>query len=217
MTNERPGKTLLIDLLRHGKPTGGEILRGRVNPELTPLGWQQMREAAGLSEDNKLLKTAPAWTHVFSSSLARCSAFAEQAAAAHDLPVHICDEWQEIDYGDWDGKPVGEVWEAAQKQFRAFRKDKSKLQPPNGESFLDFEARITGAWEDLLKLEDGSHVLVVTHGGAMRVILPLVLGMPVNNSFPLHIPFACMSRISINVEPKGVRTTLVFHNRAQFE
>ena len=120
-------------------------------------------------------------------------------------------------------------------QFKEFRKDVSKLHPPNGEAFLSFRDRVLAAWNELANLPDGSHVLVVTHGGVLRVVLPTVLGMPLNRSYPLHIPFASFSRIALTV---GLRTSatseeesrnqlsgsrqktsasLLFHNAAEYE
>lgn len=32
-----------IDLLRHGEPVGGNVLRGRTDHELTELGWQDRK------------------------------------------------------------------------------------------------------------------------------------------------------------------------------
>ena len=96
--------------------------------------------------------------------------------------------------------------------FREFRKDLSKLAPPEGEDYLSFKDRILGAWDAIAAKPDGSHVLLVTHGGVMRVVLPTVLGMPLNRSFPLHIPFACLSRISLVVDDDKVSASLLSHN-----
>ena len=86
----------------------------------------------------------------------------------------------------------------------------------------------------LADLPDGSHVLVVTHGGVLRVVLPTVLGMPLNRSYPLHIPFASFSRIAlwlvftqcylrgrVGNERSGsdqkISASLLFHNAAEYE
>jgi broad specificity phosphatase PhoE len=66
------------------------------------------------------------------------------------------------------------------------------------------------------ELPNNSHVLVVTHGGVLRVVLPTVLGMPLNKSFPLHIPFACFSRINIDVVDGRINYSLLFHNGAEY-
>lgn len=130
--------------------------------------------------------------------------------------LKIDEAWLEIDYGDWDGMPI-EVWrKEAAAQFRAFREDLAALAPPNGETYLDFRDRILAAWQALTTYPDGSHVLVVTHGGVLRVILPTVLGMPLNASFPLHIPFASFSRIRLQVEAGKSSASLLFHNAAEY-
>lgn len=190
-------KKITIDLLRHGEPEGGDILRGRVNPPLTELGWQQMHASAGSSSTDDVHGLP--WTHIVSSSLQRCRAFGEHLTQEHGIPLQVEDDWQEIDYGDWDGMLIKDWRKAAADQFKEFRHDLSKLAPPNGEPYLDFKDRILGAWEKLSEKPDGSHVLVICHGGVMRVVIPTVLGMPLNQTFPLNIPFACLSRIHLTV------------------
>jgi hypothetical protein len=56
-------------------------------------------------------------------------------------------------------------------------------------------------------------------------VLPTVLGMPLNRSYPLHIPFASFSRISLWVATDSEDATgiarsgasLLFHNAAEYE
>jgi hypothetical protein len=50
----------------------------------------------------------------------------------------------------------------------------------------------------------------------MRVILPTVLSMPLNRSFPLHIPFACLSRVVVEFEEDRFSASLLFHNGAEY-
>lgn len=210
-------KRITIDLIRHGEPEGGDIVRGRVNPVLTGLGWQQMRRATALSEEHLPSATTPSWTHIISSPLSRCSEFASRTAQEVNLEVAIDEQWQEIDYGDWDGMPAAEWRKVAADQFKAFRKDLSALAPPNGENYLSFRDRVLSAWNALAEYADGAHLLVVTHGGVLRVVLPTVLGMPLNRSFPLHIPFACLSRVKIETNGDKVNSALIFHNGAEYE
>jgi len=213
-------KKIIVDLLRHGEPEGGDILRGRVDPILTNLGWEQMQQAAALTSKQAISPLTPKWTHVVSSPLQRCKHFAELVSDRFGYELNESENWLEIDYGDWDGLPIEQWRELAADQFREFRKDMSKLAPPGGEDFISFKDRILAAWKDLAELDNDSHVLVVTHGGVMRVVLPSVLGMPLNRSFPLHIPFACLSRIRLDVVEEGndkkVSASLLFHNGAEY-
>ena len=85
-------RIIIVDLLRHGEPEGGDILRGRINPKLTPTGWRQMSTSAALTLDPNAAYAAelgllapviptpltPRWTKVISSPLARCQHFAAQ-------------------------------------------------------------------------------------------------------------------------------------------
>ncbi len=222
-------KNIVVDLLRHGEPEGGEVLRGRVDHPLSKRGWSQMQKAAALSD--ALTKTAitPNWTHLISSPLQRCRGFAEQLAREIKLDLQVMEQWQEIDYGDWDGMLLTEWRLQAASQFKEFRKDLSKLAPPNGEDYLSFRDRVLNAWQEISALPDASHVLLVTHGGVLRVLLPTVLGMPLNRSHPLSIPFASFSRVNllVNEVEKGatdqaiagvdrVTANLVFHNAAEY-
>ena len=219
-------KQITIDFLRHGEPEGGEVLRGRIDHPLSELGWSQMARAAALTPEMNPSPSTPAWTHLISSPLKRCRAFAERLADQAGVPLQVMESWQEIDYGDWDGMLLRDWREQAGPQFKQFREDASKLIPPNGEPFLTFRDRVLQAWREIAELPDGSHVLVVTHGGVLRVVLPTVLGMPLNRSYPLHIPFASFSRIQVRVDAENdeeasgdlkIAASLLFHNAAGYE
>jgi broad specificity phosphatase PhoE len=205
-------RTIIVDLLRHGQPEGGEVLRGRIDHPLTETGWQQMKLVTAIDAmlDNDAA-TSP-WTELITSPLQRCRQFAEYTSRQTELILNIDTDWQEIDYGTWDGMLLSDWRKEAANQFREFRKDLSKLAPPEGEDYLTFRDRIVGAWDAIAAKPDGTHVLIVTHGGVMRVVLPTVLGMPLNRSYPLHIPYACLSRISLEVEEGKVSASLLSHN-----
>ena len=219
-------KKITVDFLRHGEPIGGEVLRGRIDHPLSDTGWLQMQRAAALNAKREVTASTPDWTHIICSPLQRCRIFAEHLAGITSLDLQVHEHWQEIDYGDWDGMLLSDWRKAAGPQFKEFRKDVSRLLPPNGEAFLDFKDRVLAAWNELAELPDGSHVLVVTHGGVLRVVIPTVLGMPLNRSNPLHIPFASFSRIDLAVtenesageegDTRRISASLLFHNAAEY-
>lgn len=207
----RVKKQITIDLLRHGEPEGGDVLRGRIDHPLTSRGWEQMQRAVARARVSSLDAT---YTHIISSPLQRCAAFASAMASEMGFAPRIEEQWQEIDYGDWDGLPLAEWRKQSAAQFAAFREDMSQLAPPNGEDFLSFRDRVLQAWQALAELPDGSHALVLTHGGVLRVVLPTVLGMPLNRSQPLHIPFANVSRVGLRINDGETVASLIFHNAA---
>jgi len=206
---------IIVDILRHGQPQGGDVIRGRIDHPLSEEGWQQMFKAAGARDVTETVTTRledPPWTEIVSSPLQRCRQFAERLNDQHELPLQVQDQWQEIDYGVWDGLPINEWREKAADQFRAFRKDISCLSPPGGENFVVFRDRILKAWDEITNKPDGSHVLLVTHGGVMRVVLPTVLNIPLNRTNSLKIPYACLSRIEIFRKAGKSSAAMVFHN-----
>ncbi|MEX2130656.1 MAG: histidine phosphatase family protein [Pseudohongiellaceae bacterium] len=203
---------MLVDILRHGQPQGGEVLRGRVDHPLADEGWRQMYASTGINPAQASLESAP-WTRVICSPLQRCRQFAEKISADLKLPLSVEPDWQEIDYGIWDGMPVAQWRKEAAEQFKAFRQDMTALSPPQGESFVCFRDRVLTVWHQLsTTLSADEHVLLITHGGVMRVILPTVLGIPLNQTGVLHIPFACLSRIEVGRRDDQPFSTLLFHN-----
>lgn len=189
------------------------MLRGRTDHPLSNTGWQQMSHAIGQTDQpQNSVANSPQWTEIISSPLQRCRNFAEHLAEAIDVPLTVELDWQEIDYGDWDGMLLSQWRESAAYQFREFRKDITALAPPNGEDFISFRDRILNAWQRILQKPDGSRILLVTHGGVMRVVIPTVLDLPLNKTGVLEIPFACLSRIKIGFYGDKLQCSLVSHN-----
>jgi broad specificity phosphatase PhoE len=67
-----------------------------------------MRGAAALDVHHQSTEHTPNWDRIISSPLRRCREFAERTATVSNIPLEIDEQWQEIDYGDWDGMPIDE-------------------------------------------------------------------------------------------------------------
>ncbi len=200
---------VVIDLLRHGQPEGGEVLRGQVNPPLTENGYQQMQQALSLSNGSE-----PPWTEIVSSSLIRCSRFAEVLAQRHDLPLAVDEQWQEMGFGEWDGVDREILWRDYEEELTLFRTDPLQFTAPGGEPFVDFKQRILKAWQGLVQKPDGSHILLLTHGGIFRIVLPAILQIQAHGTNHFQIPYACFSRIEIYRQQGKILSSLVFHNNS---
>lgn len=161
--------TLRLDLLRHGETEFGGGLRGSLDDALTGLGWQQMREAVA---------AAGPWDRIVSSPLQRCARFAEELAARLDLPLQLDVGLQELHFGDWEGQSAAQVMEADAQGLGLFWENPYTFTPPNGEPVLAFSARVLNAIEQLQRAYDGERVLLVSHGGVMRLLLAQARGLP---------------------------------------
>lgn len=192
----------LIDLMRHGEPEGGRLYRGQIDHPLSELGWQQMREQVPVNTP---------WQQIVTSPLQRCAAFAEDLARQTGLPLAYEPRLMEIGFGDWEGKTAAELEQADKQAFFAFYDDPLHNTPPGAEPLAEFQQRILAAWQDLLSQYQQRHVLVVAHGGSIRIIMAQVLGMPLESIFRLEVPYASISRIEIMGKGPDTQAQLKFH------
>lgn len=191
-----------IDLLRHGEPEGGQKFRGSVDDPLSTQGWEQMRAAVGAYQQ---------WQAIISSPLVRCAAFAADLSAQLQIPLDVTPGFREIGFGDWEGRAVAEVHAQEPVALGRFWRDPLTYPIPGGEPLREFDQRISHAWTELLATYQGQDVLVVTHGGVIRVILRQFLDMPLQRIWRLQAPFASLTRLRFYDDP-AAEPHLVFHN-----
>ncbi|MES9897778.1 MAG: alpha-ribazole phosphatase family protein [Sedimenticola sp.] len=185
----RVNTTTTIDLIRHGEPEGGTRFRGWQNDPLSERGWSQMRETVG--------DHAP-WRQIISSPLLRCADFAAELSNRLELPMTTEHRLQELGFGEWEGRRAAELYRESPEAVGNFWSDPVAYPPPGGEPFDKFHSRVMGAWEDIQSDHQGSHLLIVAHGGVNRMIIGQVLGMPLSHLFRMDIPYAGISRICID-------------------
>lgn len=149
----------MIDLLRHGE-TGQRSYRGQLDDPLTDTGWAQLR-AATAGRD---------WDVVVSSTLQRCAGFARELANARGLPLQLDRRLAEYHFGDWQGVPIEQLAAADGEALGRFWADPVAHPPPGAETLAQFRSRLSAALDDVVVLAGDRRVLVVTHGGAIRLL-----------------------------------------------
>ncbi|SFR80459.1 alpha-ribazole phosphatase [Marinobacter daqiaonensis] len=195
--------TTLVDLLRHGEPEGGPGFRGDIDDPLSKTGWQQMLDTLG--------EGAP-WDAVVTSPLIRCAGFAEVLAREHSLPVHREPRLREIGFGAWEGKTIEQVEASWGQALTRFWSDPVANPPPGGEQVEAFQDRVIEAWNHWCEELAGQRILVICHGGVIRMILARVMGIPLNSAFQgLAVPYACHSRIRLDTSSHGRLACLISH------
>ncbi|MBP1147308.1 alpha-ribazole phosphatase [Pseudomonas sp. PvP027] len=161
--------TLHLDLLRHGETELGGGLRGSIDDALTESGWQQMRAAVA---------DGGPWTRIVSSPLQRCARFSEELAQRLSLPLHLEPGLQELHFGDWEGHSPAQLMETDAEGLGLFWADPYAFTPPGGEPVLYFSNRVLSAVQRLHQAYAGERVLLVSHGGVMRLLLAQARGLP---------------------------------------
>jgi len=166
-----------IDLLRHGESQFSHTLRGHLDDDLTPKGWQQMQ-----STINQVIE--PKWDMIVSSSLKRCACFAEQLAKTTELPLLLNDDLKEMYFGDWEGVSTQKIYETSPELLANFWQKPSQYCPPRAETLMQFQMRILKGFQNLLehmRKQNLQHALVVTHGGVIKLLTCLAGQHPLDD------------------------------------
>jgi alpha-ribazole phosphatase len=151
-----------IGLLRHGETEGGNIYRGWTDAPLTARGWQQMRKST-----TRLTK----WDQIISSPLQRCSCFAREFAEAHAIPYFEDTRLRELNFGQWEGCSAKQIMATSPGTLQNFWLNPVAHPPPGGESLDHFQSRVVEAWERHSIEYSQQKILLITHGGVIRILL----------------------------------------------
>jgi broad specificity phosphatase PhoE len=183
----------VLILVRHGESTGNAagLLLGRIDAPLTERGLAQAKTLGG---------SLSGITRVISSPLER----ARDTAAALDLglPIEIDDRWVELDYGEFDGQPLGSVPSEIWKRWRS----DPHYRPSGGETLAEAGVRVRSACEELF--DDGEsadaragdaragNVVVVSHVSPIKAAVCWAMGLGDEGAWRLYLATASITRIA---------------------
>ena len=153
------------------------------------------------------------WQQIISSPMRRCLAFAQHLQQTYTIALEQNDGLRELSFGDWDGQPISTIHQQTPEQLKQFWHDPFSFTPPNGEPMQHFCQRIEQAFEQIIKAHQGQHVLLITHGGVIRILLSQLLQTQQLSLFRFDVPYASLSRIHIYHDEQGNWPQLVFFNR----
>lgn len=184
------GRIVNITLMRHGQTLGSDIYRGCTDDRLTELGVKQMYQASDL-----LLNPVD---KVISSSLLRCSEFSQEYSERKKIKIDYMSDFQEINFGQWEAKCYDQINKKYPAQLKQYYQDPYSYTPPDAESMIEFECRVMRGWKKLLKnSHKNKHILLVTHGGIIRMLMHKVLDIPFIRTFNISIGHGCLLGLKI--------------------
>ncbi len=184
--------TARIELLRHGD-TGQRSYRGQLDDALTELGWSQLREAV----------IGHGWDRIIASPMQRCAAFAQELAQARGLPLTLDARLMEYHFGDWQGVPIEDLAEQQGDALGRFWADPVANPPPGAETFAAFGRRLSAALDDIARTCGGQRTLVVTHGGAIRLLRCIAEARDFGDMAGIDVPHASLHTVAWPVtQPK---------------
>ncbi|MGO1542046.1 MAG: histidine phosphatase family protein [Luteimonas sp.] len=183
---------MIVDLVRHADTGRRGHLDGRSDPPLV----------AGATDAPCRCHAGIAWARIVSSPLRRARDTALALAAPLGLPVTPDPRWIEFDFGDWDGQRSDAL---PARALAAFHADPQHSPPPGGEAWDAFGNRIAGALHALMADARGDEgpVLVVSHGGALRMALSQACGLPLSALWALRIGYGTRARLRVEAGARG--------------
>ena len=167
-------------LVRHGE-TNKNInnrLHASDDPEsLNDRGIKQIEETA-----QKLKSFLP--IKIFTSKENRAIESTKIISNFLQIPFKKIDGMQERNWGVFTGKP----WEEVKMVLDPMTlEERYNYEPSGGESWETFETRLISAIKKIIENNPETNIVVVTHGGAVRALMPFLLGVPKEESFN-HYP-----------------------------
>ncbi len=160
--------TTLI-LVRHGETDWNAQHRwqGHSDTALNEAGRDQARRLADELEPVDAL---------YSSDLARASETAGIIAERLGLDVRLDPRLRERGFGSWEGRTAEEIEASFPDEQRRWREGIG-AGAHDAEQFEAFAARVGSFVEEIVPQHPGEDVLVVSHGGAIRVVHALATGL----------------------------------------
>ncbi len=128
---------------------------------------------------------------VFSSDLRRALDFARVAAAPHRMPPSVRPDLRELNFGRFEGWTFDEI-SAAEPDAARYWTDADR-RFPDGEGLGDLVRRVDRFLEEVAGAGEGRRLLIVGHGGPLRLIVCRLLGLPVSAWWRLRLDFASLS------------------------
>ena len=201
------GTPTRIVLVRHGVTdfTVASRLDGRggSDPSLNTVG-QAQAAAAGRATAHLLGGSA---ARVVTSSLARARQTGAAVAEAIGVAPSVDPDWDEQDFGDWDGASIPDLVRDQADALTALRVDPAYARP-GGESHDQLAARVVAAFDRVVAA--GGTTVVVCHRKPIMCVLAHVLGIPHDKVWRLAA--APGSLTALEVWPDG-NVSVAFTNR----
>ena len=142
----------------------------------------------------------------FSSPQRRALETAEIAGNMIGLEFTVDPDLREVDFGEWEGKTFQEIEKSDPELVEKWACFDSDFAFPGGERIQDYFDRVKRA-AGRLAGNPAETVLAVTHGGVIRSMICMLLGLELRNYITFEVANASITTIKL-FDGKGVLAEL---------
>ena len=154
-----------IYMIRHGQTDWN--LAGKIQGKTdVPLNEEGRAQARFLAE---AMKSRPA-AKVFTSPLKRARETAQAVAEALEAPLLLVPEFEEVDFGLWEGLTWQQIGERYPKEYAGWRREPVEHPPVGGEGRESASLRAKRGLEILFEKSGGEDAALVAHGAILAYI-----------------------------------------------
>jgi len=162
------------------------VFGGRLDIALSPRGHEQ---AAQLGTYLRRFR----FVAVYASPMRRVQETLSALVPHQRVSPQVMDDLREVDFGVWTGLR----WEEIQERFNVSAFDwlehLNAGTIPQAETGEELRHRIEPCLRRMLGAHSGQPIAVVCHGGVIRVILAVLLGLPLVRTAGLDIEYASLT------------------------
>lgn len=173
-------------LVRHGETEDNRagVLQGQAGKPLSDEGHRQAKRLAQRLASFR-------FDACYSSDLPRARETAEHLVTPHELVPLYVRALREVFVGTWQGKTPEQVKIELPEEHAAWQRGED-IARGGGESYQDVAIRCGAALGQIAEAFPGGHVLVVSHGAALRATIHRLLGLPWGSLGSLYNASLCV-------------------------
>jgi len=161
-----------IIIVRHGQTNSNAkgLTQGQIDTDLNTIGIEQAKKAGMFIRNN--YNIFEAWV----SDLKRTQQTAKEIIKEFKTSKLL----REMSFGKWENHLFKNIISEYPKLVKEYAEASDSFRAPEGESFGDMHVRSVNFIEKI-NMNDQKEILIVSHGGFMRVLLCSILGLPKKN------------------------------------
>lgn len=165
-----------IYLIRHGETEWNITGRwqGILDPPLNETGREQAQKLAAHLKDKPIQA-------IYSSDLSRAFNTAKALADALGLSPITDKRLRELHIGIFQGLTKPEIIQKYPEEFEAFIAQPFEHRISEGESRRQLQARMLEAWQDMTARNDIQELAIITHGGAIKMLMTALFPLQRDN------------------------------------